>query len=335
MLTTCPECRTVFRVGQDQLDNKRGLVRCGTCAAVFNAYDTLLPELAAPPVEETGGEAVGGSAPEPPAPPDLEVISDDVLNMPPALEVESPFQASALNLPAQESTPEGSSGEPTVPPVEAEPAWITPGEAPAAAEAPASPEPELAERVMAPPPRPDDILLTPLTTVALPSAAPGGGGWLPSLAWGLVALLLGAILALQMAYFLRAELASALPELRPAIQRACARLGCTLPLARDLTSLRIESSSLESDPEDKSRASLILSLSNRARQPVAWPHLILVLSDARDLPVAQRPFAPSEYLPAQAAGRPGMDPEQEQEVRLELELKGLSAYGYKLEMAYP
>lgn len=45
MHTTCPECGTTFRVYQAQLGLRRGLVRCGHCNAVFNAYDTLQPEL--------------------------------------------------------------------------------------------------------------------------------------------------------------------------------------------------------------------------------------------------------------------------------------------------
>ena len=52
MQTTCPECHTTFRVSQDHLGARRGLVRCGTCNAVFNAYDTLLPELESPPDED-------------------------------------------------------------------------------------------------------------------------------------------------------------------------------------------------------------------------------------------------------------------------------------------
>ena len=52
MQTTCPECRTTFRVSQDHLGLRRGMVRCGTCNAVFNAYDTLLPELESPPGDD-------------------------------------------------------------------------------------------------------------------------------------------------------------------------------------------------------------------------------------------------------------------------------------------
>ena len=67
MQTSCPECGTTFRVSQDQLGLRRGLVRCGSCDAVFNAYDTLLPELeSAPPqasLDETAGVQDMGGAP--------------------------------------------------------------------------------------------------------------------------------------------------------------------------------------------------------------------------------------------------------------------------------
>ena len=52
MQTTCPECGTTFRVYQTQLGLRRGLVRCGHCNAVFNAYDTLQPELEEAPPEQ-------------------------------------------------------------------------------------------------------------------------------------------------------------------------------------------------------------------------------------------------------------------------------------------
>lgn len=49
----CPACGTVFRVVQDQLRVSEGWVRCGRCAEVFNAIETLVDldtEAAAKPV---------------------------------------------------------------------------------------------------------------------------------------------------------------------------------------------------------------------------------------------------------------------------------------------
>lgn len=48
MLTRCPQCETVFRVGADQLAAREGLVRCGRCLKIFKAeeyaYDVPVTE---------------------------------------------------------------------------------------------------------------------------------------------------------------------------------------------------------------------------------------------------------------------------------------------------
>lgn len=44
MRTRCPTCATTFRVTSAQLRAKAGIVRCGQCHGLFNAFDSLLPE---------------------------------------------------------------------------------------------------------------------------------------------------------------------------------------------------------------------------------------------------------------------------------------------------
>ena len=47
MYTQCPECLTIYKIGADLLGAGRGSVRCGHCAATFDALRTLteaLPE---------------------------------------------------------------------------------------------------------------------------------------------------------------------------------------------------------------------------------------------------------------------------------------------------
>lgn len=46
MITTCPGCRTAFRVTQEQLDAREGRVRCGKCATIFDAREVLQTRLA-------------------------------------------------------------------------------------------------------------------------------------------------------------------------------------------------------------------------------------------------------------------------------------------------
>jgi predicted Zn finger-like uncharacterized protein len=43
MKTTCPKCHTSFRVTTEQLNAHQGDVRCGICAFLFNAFDSLAP----------------------------------------------------------------------------------------------------------------------------------------------------------------------------------------------------------------------------------------------------------------------------------------------------
>lgn len=301
MLTTCPECHTTFRISQAQLDCRRGLVRCGRCSAVFNAYDTLLPELQTPAQAEaaTGSPAESGSGPGAPLPAD-------------STETAVPESPAPPDAPSVENTEDQ--------------AEVQPAEPQACESAP--PQPDAGET---PPPQgqetPEAILLA-----ELPQRPTGR---VSTLLWGLVSAVLALAFGLQLVFFLRAEIVHAWPQSRPLLTQACARLGCDLPLPQDATAVRIDASALETDPEDNARAVLILTLSNRGAQTVAWPHLVLTLTDTRDTPIAQRPFNPAEYLAGEASVARGIPPGLEREIRLELELDGLPAYGYKLDKRYP
>lgn len=49
LATQCPHCQTTFRVANDQLKLRAGLVRCGTCREVFNGIEHLVrPDHSAP-----------------------------------------------------------------------------------------------------------------------------------------------------------------------------------------------------------------------------------------------------------------------------------------------
>ncbi|MDR3479535.1 MAG: DUF3426 domain-containing protein [Burkholderiaceae bacterium] len=48
LATQCPHCKTTFRVAQDQLKLRAGLVRCGACKEIFNGVEHLLPADSAP-----------------------------------------------------------------------------------------------------------------------------------------------------------------------------------------------------------------------------------------------------------------------------------------------
>jgi predicted Zn finger-like uncharacterized protein len=63
LATQCPHCQTTFRVAQDQLKLRAGLVRCGHCKEIFNGIEHLLPPSA------TGSTPPSSSASTPSKPP--------------------------------------------------------------------------------------------------------------------------------------------------------------------------------------------------------------------------------------------------------------------------
>nr|MCU0936962.1 zinc-ribbon domain-containing protein [Gammaproteobacteria bacterium] len=62
MFTQCPQCGTVFSVGDEQLDAAGGRVRCGACRAPFDALLYLVRQLPA-----GSARAAPGKRPRPPA----------------------------------------------------------------------------------------------------------------------------------------------------------------------------------------------------------------------------------------------------------------------------
>lgn len=51
MYTQCPECLTIYKLDGPELAAAHGSVRCGHCAAVFDALRTLSPQLPPEPIE--------------------------------------------------------------------------------------------------------------------------------------------------------------------------------------------------------------------------------------------------------------------------------------------
>jgi len=65
LYTRCPECDTTFRVTEAALQQAEGQVRCGRCAHIFDANDSLTDRLEDPDELETASAADGDSSPAP------------------------------------------------------------------------------------------------------------------------------------------------------------------------------------------------------------------------------------------------------------------------------
>ncbi|TCJ16376.1 DUF3426 domain-containing protein [Parasulfuritortus cantonensis] len=317
MLTTCPECRTTFRLSHAQLEARRGLVRCGYCRAVFNAYDTLLPEFEAGVPGSLGHTAAADDG-APAARPDWDIPPPAMPRYvreekkparrdepPEPLETDAPGDTDAFVLRLSDRV------------------GAAPGKGAAEEAEPARPEPAAGT---------DDILLSDLPSRARIEPPPGPARHYLRVA--LAALLVVTLLA-QVAYFLRGPLVAWRPELRPAMESACRALGCHIPLAADAGAIRIESSSLETDPEQPNRATLRVSFSNRSEVAQQWPYLVLKLTDWQGGAIAQRAFAPADYLRKDQSILNGVAAMSEHEFSLLLNLGGLSASGYEVVAKYP
>ena len=136
----------------------------------------------------------------------------------------------------------------------------------------------------------------------------------------------------QTTFFLRDTLVSRFPQTRPALEQACAVLGCTLSLPKNLALLQIVGSDLQT--ESSGRLKLTLTLGNRASHVQAWPVLVLTLTDQRNRPLARRSFAPSEYLDDPKRIAAGMPPRSEQPLSLPLTVQDLAPMGFDLQLVY-
>lgn len=69
LATTCPQCKTSFKVVPDQLKLRRGLVRCGVCQHVFSGIDYLrYVDDAARLAQRIARERAGAGGSDPPRP---------------------------------------------------------------------------------------------------------------------------------------------------------------------------------------------------------------------------------------------------------------------------
>jgi predicted Zn finger-like uncharacterized protein len=157
-------------------------------------------------------------------------------------------------------------------------------------------------------------------------------------AWAFAAGLALLVLAGQVAYRYRNELAAYVPAARGPLREACTLLDCEVKLPRRPDLMTIESSDLQADPRRENVIVLNAVLRNRAPYPQEYPALELTLTDPSDRPVVRRVLAPQDYLD-RAAGTAspaqGLGSGAELAVRLYFDAGRTRATGYRLYLFYP
>jgi predicted Zn finger-like uncharacterized protein len=302
-LTTCPDCRTVFRIGNGQLSIREGMVRCGVCGAVFDARDSLArleeeeswPEL---PAETPSG-------------------LDEMAGPPPESEDAQPEVEETTGTP--EAQPETFVGPQSAPQqVDAWGDWDKPAEA----EQPVEAVTETESRNAIAADEEEAVAETPPTDRSRSSRA----------FWWSAFLILLLLVPLQLLVVYRAYVMVMWPATRPAFEAVCSTFGCETGLPRDAEYLKIVSSDLQADPKQADHIGFHVQLINQGSFPLAWPLLELTLTDAGDRPIARRVFQPEEYLTRDAAE--GIDSGQEISVDLGLTVSDLPAAGYRVYVFY-
>ena len=356
MVTRCPHCGTSFRITSSLLKMHQGLVRCGHCSEVFNAFDTLSTvHVPAPEKEEVAiaQEAVSApekielaemvaisqeSVPEETPPVDDQVVSveagqekspeEDFLPMEvevPALEEVAPQPVLSPEPPAEEEIAKDLIAEEEEDPEEF---WKK-----AFVAEKAEPQVLAEEKIQEPPVIEEKIEEVPGPVQEeefFVGEKPSRFRWV--WAFGSVVLLL--VLVAQSLYLFRMQISMALPQAKPYLQSFCAMLDCTIPLPGRADMIGIESSSMQADPRRSGLIDLNASIRNSADFAVAYPLLELTLTDSQDAPMARKVFAPSDYLHG-AGLTDGIAPNSAAYARIVLDTGNLQANGYRLYLFYP
>ena len=298
LITTCTHCVARFRVTPQQLNARNGQVRCGRCGKVFSGFEALerLPD------DDTGTRLLAARE---------------------AADAQAPARAPRAAEEARTSVEPGELGDSSEDLPELEAIDI-----PATAAAPV--EEHAVERTRAargPTTRPLEVDLESLEEEPQPTR--------PSRAWSFGVVLMLLLLGCELAYAFRAPLAQAYPPLRPWMESACARAGCTVPWPHDERLLKLEESELLEVPGHPDQIALVARLRNLATVAQDYPTLELSLTDATGQLAARRVLRPADYLGHATARDEVLGAGAQVAIQLTLATPGIKPTGYELLLFYP
>ena len=155
------------------------------------------------------------------------------------------------------------------------------------------------------------------------------------IAWALASVLALLVLAAQAVHFYRAEITVWMPEMRPHLEAACAKLGCEVRLPRG-SLVKIESSELQKHASGEKVVQLDATLRNYSPRAQEYPTFILTLTNSADEVLARRSISPQEYLSSKSIDmqRSGIPGDSMVEIRIYFETSENDAFGYRLALVY-
>lgn len=306
LATRCPVCATVFRVVPDQLRVSDGWVRCGRCAEVFNAAERLVdidPTAPSRTLDEAAPAAGDGAHAE------ARMAEAD---------------AAVARLPSSTAAASAADAPGLAPDLE------RPFSAMLNTPEPPGPAPDAPQALPDPRAEPDD-------RPSFMRRADRAARWRRPgvrLALALAATVAALALAAQIGYEYRDLAAAHWPAARPALEQACATLGCRVEAARAINALAVESSGLVR-VEKSSLYKLSVSLRNRSAIEVALPAFDLSLTDSQGRLVARRVLRVAELGSAHTALASGRELALQATLQAPAPAGGEPVAGYTIELFYP
>lgn len=157
----------------------------------------------------------------------------------------------------------------------------------------------------------------------------GSGRWAKA-GWGLGIALLCLGLLLQLAYIERERLLKH-ERIGPYIADWCQRIPrCALPPTRDPGRIQLVSRSIYSHPNIEGVLIVNAVITNSATFSQPYPVLLISMSNIRGQVIAERYFAPEEYL-AGTGNSPGMEPGKAVPVTLSVMDPGQDAMAFEMD----
>jgi predicted Zn finger-like uncharacterized protein len=356
LATRCPQCQAMFRVVADQLKLRGGLVRCGSCRHVFDAIGSLnyvddrtarTAPLAGQPAQRTSTTTAAFVTPR------------DAL--PPAVPTATQSSAAAA-APARRDSEAAALGVPTLLITESAPTDVQADDADQAGPRGARPTglSDVGAAARSGGAHPDRNAWLGRQgrsaghagkQAAFPHADDRHDGRQAgeepaflrreprrrglSFVFGTGNALLVTAALVQLAVLFRVDLATAVPQARPALVQLCEPLNCTVgwPTRADL--LAVVGTELQAVP-GTDILELTAVVRSRATHPLALPAIEVTLTDTQNRALARRVFTPAEYLASSAEPRSrideGLAAGADYIVRLSFEARQISAAGF---VVYP
>ncbi|HTR06649.1 MAG TPA: DUF3426 domain-containing protein [Paraburkholderia sp.] len=151
----------------------------------------------------------------------------------------------------------------------------------------------------------------------------------------LVAILLLALLVVQLAWWQRETVMVYWPDSQPLYQQACEQLGCRVLPPRDIDGLLVEPSDLRQVDNEPHHLELKVPLRNRFNVALAFPAIELSLLDRQNNIVVRRVLWPQDYVTPGTPIESGLPARTTQTMIVRLDTGDVVASNFRIEIFYP